>query len=249
MENEWTWVEGYDNSTYTDDSIFEIDPKTKQLQVITDQTLVSGENKSQFIRFQMDRFYDGIDLSKKNIQIIYMTESGYSDINAAKCVEKSENQLRFGWVVPPEACYDVGTLSFGVEFVGDEYTLKTRACDIEVYDGLNGGEVIPEPTEKVWYIELQQRCDYILTKAEDAKNAAENSAVEADKSQAAALESEAKAKASETEAAASEAAAAGSAAEANDYMNLAANVFKIAGTASLAINEDDSVSLILTKEE
>ena len=179
MSMEYEWVDGYENGTYTDDIIFEVDKDTKQLQVITNQVLVSGENKSQFIRFQMPRYYDGIDLSTKNIQIIYITESGFSDINAAICVERNDENLRFGWLVPAAASYDVGVLSFSIEFVGDDYVLKTRVTDVEVFDGLNGGEIIPEPEEQNWYIELQQRCDYVLNQANAAKEAAAGSATNA----------------------------------------------------------------------
>lgn len=179
MSMEYEWVDGYENGTYTDDMIFEVDKDTKQLQVITNQVLVSGENKSQFIRFQMPRYYDGIDLSTKNIQIIYITESGFSDINAAICVERNDENLRFGWLVPAAASYDVGVLSFSIEFVGDDYVLKTRVTDVEVFDGLNGGEIIPEPEEQNWYIELQQRCDYVLNQATAAKEDAAGSATDA----------------------------------------------------------------------
>ena len=176
MSMEYEWVDGYENGVYTDDMIFEVDKDTKQLQVITNQIMVSGENKSQFIRFLMPRYYDGIDLSTKSIQIIYITESGFSDINAAICVERNDENLRFGWLVPAAASYDVGVLSFSIEFVGDDYVLKTRVCDVEVFDGLNGGELIPEPAEQNWYIELQQRCEYVLDQASDAAEAAEASA-------------------------------------------------------------------------
>lgn len=174
----WEWVDGYNNSTYTDDMIFEIDYATKKVQKISGQTLISGENNSQFIRFVMDRYYDGVDLSTKNIQIIYLTEEKYSDVNAAVCVERSEDQIRFGWLVPAGACYEVGTTTFSIEFVGDEYTLKTQAYDLDVVDGINGAAIVPEPTDKAWYIELQERCDYVLitaeTAAEVAKEAAES---------------------------------------------------------------------------
>ncbi len=179
MSMDYEWVDGYENGVYTDDMIFEVDKDTKQLQVITNQIMVSGENRSQFIRFQIPRYYDGVDLSTKNIQIIYITESGYSDINVAICVERNDENLRFGWLVPAAASYDVGTLSFGIEFVGDDYVLKTRVVDVEVFDGLNGGEIIPEPEEQNWYIELQQRCDHVLNQANTAKNAAAGSAEDA----------------------------------------------------------------------
>lgn len=176
MSMEYEWVDGYENGTYTDDMIFKVDKGTKKLDVITNQTLVSGENNSQFIRFEMPRYYDGVDLSTKNIQIIYITETGYSDINAAVCVERNDENLRFGWLVPGAALNSTGVLSFSLEFVGDDYVLKTRAVEVEVFDGLNGGEIIPEPEEKAWYIELQQRCDYVLNQANAAKEVAAGSA-------------------------------------------------------------------------
>ena len=166
MSTEWEVVPGYDNSTFSDDLIFEIDHKTKEIEPITEQVMVSGEDSSQFIRFVMPRYYDGVDLSEKSIQIIYLSAEESSDINAARCVERNDEQIRFGWLVPAAACYEVGTLSFSVEVVGEDYVWKTKTYDIEVFDGLNGGEVIPEPTEKTWYIELQERCDHVLKNAE-----------------------------------------------------------------------------------
>ena len=179
MGMEYEPVPGYEAGDYTDSMIFRVDQATKQIEVITNQPLISGENRSQFIRFEMPRFYDGIDLGTKSIQIIYMTESGFSDINAAVCVEQNDENMRFGWIVPGAASYDVGRLTFGIEFVSNDYVLKTRSVEVEVFDGLNGGEIVPEPREQNWYIELQQRCDYVLDQAADAKDAASGSAAEA----------------------------------------------------------------------
>ena len=243
----WEWVDGYDNSTYTDDMIFEVDYGTKQLQQITDQTMVSGENNSQFIRFVMDRYYDGVDLSTKNIQIIYLTESAYSDINTAVCVERSEDQIRFGWLVPANACYEVGTLSFSIEFVGDDYVLKTRVYDIEVYDGLNGGEIIPEPEEKVWYIELQERCDYVLNRATAAQEAAETSASNAATSRDTTSGYMARAEVAAVSAEDSETNAAASEAAAQTYAEQAAAVFQLAGTVSFNVGSDGGVTMIFTE--
>lgn len=249
MSMEYEWVDGYENGIYTDDMIFEVDKDTKQLQVITNQVMVSGENKSQFIRFQMPRYYDGIDLSTKNIQIIYITESGYSDINTAICVERNDESLRFGWLVPAAASYDVGTLSFGIEFVGDDYVLKTRVVDVEVFDGLNGGEIIPEPEEKTWYIELQQRCDYVLNQANAAKEAAAGSATNAAGSEGNALNYMTRAETAANGAESSETNAAASEAAAQTYAEQAAAVFQVAGTASFVIGSDNGVTMIFTKED
>lgn len=246
MSMEWEWVDGYDNTTYTDDLIFEVDKGTKLLQQIDEQIMVSGENRSQFIRFVMDRYYDGVDLSEKTLQIIYITEGEYSDINLACCVERNDEQIRFGWVVPAAACYEPGTLSFSIEAVGDDYVWKTRVYDIEVYDGLNGGEVIPEPDDKVWYIELQKRCDYILNQANTASDDAATSAENAAKSEANALTYKTDAQLSKESAATSENKAAESEANAKLYAEQAAAVFSLAGDVSFTIGADKGVTMIFT---
>lgn len=246
---DWEWVDGYNNETYTDEMIFIVDPNTKIIQQIDDQILVSGENKSQFIRFEMPRYYDGVDLSTKTIQIIYRAPNDWSDINIACCVQRNEEKIRFGWIVPAAACYEPGDLMFGIEAVGDDYVWKSRTYDIEVYDGLNGAEEIPEPEEKAWYIELQERCDYILNQANAAKEAAAGSATTAAAHEANALDYKAQAENSKTAAAGSATAAAGSAASAELYAEQAASVFDIAGEISASISDDGGVTLIFTKED
>ena len=247
MSMEWEWVDGYDNTTYTDDLIFEVDKGTKLLQQINEQIMVSGENRSQFIRFEMDRYYDGVDLSTKTLQIIYITEGDYSDINLACCVERNDEKIRFGWVVPAAACYEVGTLSFSIEAVGDDYVWKTRVYDIEVYDGLNGGEIIEEPTEKAWYIELQERCDYILNQANAAKEAAAGSADNASGSEDKALTYMTRAEAAASGAKNSETASAASEANAKLYSEQAASVFSLAGDVSYVVGDDGGVTMIFTE--
>ena len=179
LSETWEWVDGYDNATYTDPKIFEVDQSTKQLQVIKDQPLVAGEDRSQMIRFEMDRYWDGVDISPKSIQIIYLAPNGYTDINSAVCVERNDTRLRFGWVVPGAALMEPGKLAFSIEIVSEDYILKSRATSMEVYNGLNGALIIEEPTEKAWYIELQQRCDFVLNQAVDAKDSAAGSASQA----------------------------------------------------------------------
>lgn len=210
MSMEWEPVGGYPNTNYTDDVVFEVDSGTKLLQNIDKQIMVSGEEMAQFIRFVMDRYYDGIDLSEKNLQIIYITENGHSDINLPCSVERNDKQIRFGWVVPAAACQNPGTLSFSIEAVGDDYVWKTRTYYIEVYAGLDGGEIIPAPEEKAWYIELQERCDFVLSRAAAAQEAASGSADGAAESEANALSYKTDAQLSKEAAATSETNAAAS---------------------------------------
>ena len=56
-----TWTQISAPTDFRDDAVFEVDFKTKTVQVLVEQPIVAGENKSQFIKFQMGRYYDAID--------------------------------------------------------------------------------------------------------------------------------------------------------------------------------------------
>ena len=168
MGDVYEYVDGYDNSNaYSDDMVFEVSKEDKSISVIKKQVLISGERNSQYIEFQMPRYYDGIDLSEKNIEVIYVTETGVSDINKAINVRRSEEQILFGWLVPGGALQDPGTLSFCIEFAGEEYVMKTMPVEIEVYDGMNGTDIMVEPTDQVWYMQIQNLCSQTLEKAQE----------------------------------------------------------------------------------
>lgn len=168
MGDVYEYVDGYDNSNaYSDDMVFEVSKEDKSISVIKKQILISGERNSQYIEFQMPRYYDGIDLSEKNIEVIYVTETGVSDINKAINVRRNEEQILFGWLVPGGALQDPGTLSFCIEFAGEEYVMKTMPVEIEVHDGMNGSDIMEEPTDQVWYMQIQNLCSQTLEKAQE----------------------------------------------------------------------------------
>nr|DAZ26436.1 MAG TPA: Minor structural protein adsorption, WTA interaction, caudovirales.2A [Caudoviricetes sp.] len=168
MNEVYEYMDGYDHSnSYSDDMIFEVSKEDKSISVIRKQTLISGERNSQYIAFQMPRYYDGIDLSEKNIEVIYVTETGISDINKVINVRRNEEYLLFGWVVPGGALQDPGTLSFCIEFAGDEYVMKTMPVEVEVFDGMNGSDIMVEPTGQVWYMQIQNLCSETLEKAQN----------------------------------------------------------------------------------
>ena len=168
MAENWTPVPGFDVKPYSDELVFDFDHKTKAISPIKNQVLVTGEKNSQYIRFRSDRYFDGIDLVGKEIQIIYLAPGEVADINSAVNAEYTDDKIQFGWIVPAGACYETGTMGFSIEFVDDDYVLKSKKYEIKVQEGLNGAAVVPEPTDEVWYIELQERCARTLAKAEEA---------------------------------------------------------------------------------
>ena len=159
------WIPIEAATDFSDDAYHEIDAATKTISKITDQTIVEGENLSQFIKFQISRYYDGIDLAQKEINIIYLSPNKYSDINEAVNKEYNDEYIRFGWLVPYAACSVEGTLTFAIEFVGDDYCLKTQPAEIKVKNSLDGSNAVPEPTEQSWYVILQEQVSRTLDRA------------------------------------------------------------------------------------
>ncbi|MCQ2499751.1 MAG: DUF6273 domain-containing protein [Lachnospiraceae bacterium] len=156
MEETFVFVEGYDNDNdFVDEYIVDIDFKKKEIGEIGEQVLVAGENKSQYIGFEADRYYDGIDLSTKSIHFIYVGTTGYSDIERAINVSRSENKIRFAFLVPGEALMEIGEMMFCADFIGPNYSLKTVPKTVEVKEGLTGSEIVERPAEKIWYQEME----------------------------------------------------------------------------------------------
>ena len=156
------WIPIEAATDFSDDAYHEIDAATKTISKVTDQTIVAGENLSQLIKFQIPRYYDGIDLAQKEINIIYLSPDKYSDINEAVNKEYNDEYIRFGWLVPYAACSEEGTLTFAVEFVGSEYCLKTQTAETKVKSSLDGSNAVPEPTEQSWYVILQDKVSKTL---------------------------------------------------------------------------------------
>jgi hypothetical protein len=172
MADTWEYVPGSAAGTYTDDLIFEVDWETKELQKILGQTLIAGEENSQYIRFQAGRYYDGIDLSEKQIYIVFALEKSYFGKTLAVSVERNEENIRFGWIVPKTACATNGTLEFFLKFTTSGYVLKTKSTKVTVEESKEEDDLIPEPTTEAWYKEFQARVDESISSAEAAVSTA-----------------------------------------------------------------------------
>jgi len=179
MSDTWTAIAGYSTGEYTDTMVFEVDYDTKKLQKISGQTLVAGEENSQYIRFTMPRYWDGIDISDKTIKVIYQLTDQYFGKSEVINGEMTEDAVRFGWVVPKTACCVSGTLLFVIVVSGENYVLKIQITEVPVVNSLDPEGDIPEPTREAWYIEFQNRMESVLTEAEetlgDARTYAEQS--------------------------------------------------------------------------
>lgn len=173
MADTWTPISGYTPQDYTDTLVFEMSAETKKLEKIVGQALVAGEENSQYIKFVLPRYWDGIDISGKSFGIEYALAGTYYGTSKAVNAEMSTDQVRFGWVVPKNACAISGTLFFVLKVDSTDYVLKSQIADTPVFKTIDAGDVVPEPTKEQWYREFEARVEGAIDDAEAAIEAAQ----------------------------------------------------------------------------
>ena len=172
-DTNWTLISGSTPQDYIDTAVFEVNPDTKQIALITGQALVAGEKDSQYISFLMPRYWDGIDISSKAFTIEYALAGTYYGTSEAVNAEMTSEQVRFGWIVPETACAISGTLLFILKITSEDYVLKTQIAEHPVFKTINVEDVVPEPTKEIWYREFQTRVDSAISEAEAAVDTAQ----------------------------------------------------------------------------
>ena len=200
-DTNWTLISGSTPQDYIDTAVFEVNPDTKKIALITGQPLVAGEENSQYISFLMPRYWDGIDISDKDFTIEYALAGTYYGTSEAVNAEMTTEQVRFGWIVPKEACCISGTLLFVLRIESTDYVLKTQIAEHPVFKSVNVEDVVPEPTKEAWYRDFANRVEGAIAQAEDAleqaqaavtnaENAAQNAQASENNAEAAAAEAQ-----------------------------------------------------------
>ena len=180
MPDTWTVISGYTPQDYTDTAVFEVNPDTKKIALITGQALVAGEENSQYIKFVLDRYWDGIDIKDKAFYVEYALAGTYYGKTAAVNAEYTTEQVRFGWIVPKEACCISGTLLFVLRIESTNYVLKTQIAEHPVFKSVNVEDVVPEPTKEAWYRDFAARVEVAIDEAEAALTQAQQAVMHAD---------------------------------------------------------------------
>ena len=216
---------------------------------------VEGDKDVNRVRFRMNRFYNGSDLSEFQIRINYQNADG--DRNYFTVLEKTVegNAFSFIWTVAADATAAKGTVQFVVNcFTADSdgvvqkayHTTLGVANVLEGLESYEGGD-IPEIVDYLTHLknDLMIYSGTLVTGAEQSAAAASNSAAEAAKAErnaksyANAAEASAKdasnssgtAKSSQTAALASERAAKLSETNARNSASAALNSAAAAGTS------------------
>lgn len=136
---------------YDDPNVSVIDDE-KTVNINKKQVNITKESNSQFIPFEMPRFYDGFDLtSVASIQIYFVNAEGYGSRSNAVNVYYNDTKIRFGWLIDANATAVTGKLSFEIQAIGqnskgENYIWKTRPNDtLNVLKSLeSNGEIVPD---------------------------------------------------------------------------------------------------------
>ncbi len=182
---------------FSDDNISTIS-NNKDINLDSSQFNITQEENSQYIPFEMPRYYDGFDLVDTVISIHYTTKSGRHGATKPVNVFYNNEKIRFGWLVDAGATLDAGTLAFEIHAYGtvtgsdgkpNAYVWKTKSNkSLNVLQSLCDCEEVINNIDDTW---LQELVTDIATKvADEIKNvevgeqvtAAENAAAAAEQS-------------------------------------------------------------------
>lgn len=194
--SEWTKSDKYDwYDEYTDENISTVD-KNKNITVDASQVNISQEENSQFIPFEMPRYYDGYDLMNTEIWFYYESSDGHPGSSRAINVSYDTATIKFGWLLDSDATHAAGTLKFeihayGTNSMGKPYAWKTKTFDrmtvlksllndkvIEL-DGSWVQELVERVAENVAEKIADQQVAQQVQLAVESSEAAQNAAVEA----------------------------------------------------------------------
>ena len=200
--NDGSWIqdESYEiYSMFTDDSLSIIN-ESKDITLSREQINLSQEENSQYIPFEMNRRYDGYDLTTAAISIHYTNKNGEHRSDKPINVMYNDNKIRFGWLIGPDVTSVAGALSFEIHAYGTViskngtekgYTWKTKPnknsltvlqslCDctddFNKIDDTWMQELITDIVEKVTEQIAAAQLDTYVTAAESAATRAETAA-------------------------------------------------------------------------
>lgn len=172
IDDRYRW---YDD--YHDDDISVIDD-LKNITMNDKQINLTQESNSQFIPFEMNRFYDGFDLATTNLLIHFVNKNKNEDFTTPVNVKYNSDKIRFAWLCGKNATAISGELEFEIHAIGtnskgDEYIWKTRPNGkLNILKSLEGDGVI-EP-DASWTSSFLVQVTEKVAEAQAAANEAQN---------------------------------------------------------------------------
>ena len=189
INEEWTadkehypWYDCYYDEAYS-----YID-ENKNIKIDNGQINITNESYAQFIPFEMKRYYDGIDLSKMTISMIYITQDGYPGQAEIVNMQYGTDSIRFAWLIDSNVTHVSGNIRFEVQARGavfdsngnsKPYVWKSRiGSGISVIQALTFDETVKLDdtwmNKLVWTVTDMVAKSGIEKQVQEAKTAASN---------------------------------------------------------------------------
>lgn len=160
----------YDNE-YSDDKITTVDDN-KNIHLGEGQINLTQEKNSQYIPFELPRYYDGFDLSKTELAIFWVNTNEDGSFAIPVDVYYSDDKIRFAWLIDENVTAVAGNIKFeiqasGTNSKGYDYLWKTMCnAGINVIQALEMKQFIkPDDT---WQESFFQKIADEANKAEQA---------------------------------------------------------------------------------
>lgn len=167
----------YFNNEYHDDKVSTVDSE-KNIVLNQEQINLTQEKNSQYIPFEISRYYDGFDLANTELAIYWVNKNGDGSFSVPVDVYCSADKIRFAWLVSDEVTAIAGKIKFeiqasGKNSLGQEYLWKTRSNDgINVLQALYFNTFV-KPDES-WQSGFVQKISEEKKAAQDAAQAAQD---------------------------------------------------------------------------
>lgn len=143
---------------FSDENLSVINDK-KDISLNEKQFNITQEENSQYIPFEMPRYYDGFDLVNTVISIHYETNSGQHGASEPVNVTYNDEKIRFAWLVDAGATIDAGKLKFEIHAYGT----------ITGSDGLSKGYVWKSKrNENLNVLQSLCNCEDVINKIDDS---------------------------------------------------------------------------------
>lgn len=120
--------------------------------------IVCGDTYSNIITFEINRYYDNVDLLTKRIKFIVKNELGTFTEDSVN-TQYNDNLLRFSWILSDSVTYKSGDVKAAIIFLGTEsdrnYALKTIPFTLKIDNSLDLVDI--EPPHKNWFSDIENR--------------------------------------------------------------------------------------------
>lgn len=121
--------------------------------------IVQGDTNSNLLTFEINRYYEGVDLYDKSIKFIVKNEYGVFTEPAVN-LQYNDTLLRFSWILSYAATTG-GPVTAAIEFYGltdsgENYSFKTTPFTIKIEESLDATDITILPPVN-WFVDTENR--------------------------------------------------------------------------------------------